>query len=80
LNILRTYSSLVPSGGYFIVEDGICHHGLDTGPNPGPYEAIATFVAEHPEFVSDRDREPFGITWNPTGYLKRVETSQSPPK
>jgi len=79
LSILRTYASLVPPGGYFIVEDGICHHGLDTGPNPGPYEAIATFVAEHPESASDRDREPFGITWNPTGYLKRVETSQFRP-
>jgi len=37
LNVLRKYSPLVKRDGYFIVEDGICHHGLDVGPNPGPY-------------------------------------------
>jgi cephalosporin hydroxylase len=59
-------------GGYFIVEDGICHHGLEIGPSPGPYEAVETFVAERSEFEIDRSREAFGITWNPKGYLKRV--------
>jgi cephalosporin hydroxylase len=72
LNVIRLYSSLVPAGGYFIVEDSICHHGLDTGPSPGPYEAIDAFVAENPDFVIDRDLESFVITWNPKGFLKRV--------
>lgn len=72
LDVLRTYAGLVKPGGYFLVEDGICHHGLDTGPSPGPYEAIETFVAGRPDFVIDRSRESFLITWNPKGFLKRI--------
>lgn len=72
LNVLRTFSPLVKKGDYFIVEDGICHHGLDVGPNPGPYEAIEAFVKESRAFVTDRSRERFLVTWNPKGYLKRV--------
>lgn len=73
LRILRTYSSLVKPGCYFIVEDSICHHGLDIGPKPGPYEAINTFISENRYFAIDRSREAFLITWNPNGYLKRVD-------
>ncbi len=72
LHILRTYSPLVRPGGYFIVEDGICHHGLDGGPSPGPYEAVEAFVGENSDFEIDRSREAFLITWNPKGYLRRV--------
>jgi len=72
LNILRLYSGLVKIGDYVIVEDGICHHGLVVGPNPGPYEAIETFVTENKNFEIDRSREHFLITWNPKGYLRRT--------
>ncbi len=72
LNVLRTYSVLVKPGDYFIVEDGICHHGLSVGPDPGPYEAIEAFVNEHGGFEIDRNRESFLITWNPKGYLRRM--------
>ena len=72
LNVLRTYSPLVKKGGYFIVEDGICHHGLDVGPDPGPYEAIEAFILENNAFEVDRSRESFLITWNPKGYLRRI--------
>jgi len=71
LSVLETYSALVKPGQYFIVEDSICHHGLDTGPSPGPYEAIEAFLKKHPDFESDRKKESFFITWNPRGYLKR---------
>lgn len=71
LEILRTYSVLVKPGNYFIVEDGICHHGLDVGPKPGPYEAVETFLIENNEFELDRSKESFFITWNPKGYLRR---------
>lgn len=71
LNVLRRYCGLVKPGDYFIVEDSICHHGLDTGPNPGPYEAIEDFTGENPDFEVDRSRERYFITWNPKGYLKR---------
>jgi cephalosporin hydroxylase len=72
LNVLNTYSQFVKTGGYFIVEDGICHHGLDVGPNPGPYEAVEEFIKKNVDFEIDRNRESFLITWNPIGYLKRV--------
>ena len=73
LNVLRTYGPFVKPGGYFVVEDGICHHGLDIGPQPGPYEAIEAFVAENPAFEIDRSKESFLITWNPKGFLRRVK-------
>ena len=78
LQVLRLYAPLVKPGGYFIVEDGICHHGLDVGPNPGPYEAIDAFLRENADFESDRGRERFLLTWNPKGYLKRREKHQAP--
>ena len=71
LAVLVRYSGLIPPGGYFIVEDGICHHGLEVGPAPGPYEACRDFVASTPDFEIDRDRESFCITWNPKGFLRR---------
>lgn len=73
LNVLRLYSQLVRPGDYFIVEDGICHHGLAIGPKPGPYEAIETFLIENQDFEIDRSREHFFVTWNPKGYLKRTK-------
>lgn len=71
LQVLRRYAPLVKPGGYFIVEDGICHHGLAVGPDPGPFEAIDAFLQERTDFESDRSRERFLITWNPKGYLRR---------
>ena len=72
LRVLESYSAVVGIGNYFIVEDGICHHGLDVGPMPGPYEAVEMFLRSHKEFIANRDMENFGITWNPKGYLKRI--------
>lgn len=72
LKVLENFSNLVGVGNYFIVEDGICHHGLDVGPEPGPYEAVEAFVRNNKSFIVDRDKENFGITWNPKGYLKRI--------
>jgi cephalosporin hydroxylase len=72
LKVLEAYSPLVGAGHYFIVEDSICHHGLDVGPDPGPYEAVEEFVRVNRSFAVDRSREAYCITWNPKGYLKRV--------
>lgn len=72
LAILEKYSPLIKPGGYFIVEDGICHHGFDGGPSPGPYEAAEAFISAHANFEIDRSREAFVLTWNPKGYLRRI--------
>lgn len=71
LAVCEAYGPLVTPGSYLIVQDTICWHGLDEGPNPGPWEAAAAFLATHPEFEADRGREDFGITWHPRGYLRR---------
>ncbi len=72
LAVIRAYSRLIRHGGYMIVEDGICWHGLSMGPRPGPYEAIETFINESVDFEIDRSKESFLITWNPKGYLRRI--------
>lgn len=72
LQVLKTYSPLLKPGDYFIVEDGICHHGLAVGPTPGPYEAVEEFMINNPDFKIDRDKESFLITWNPKGYLRKI--------
>jgi cephalosporin hydroxylase len=72
LKVLETYAPLIKPREYFIVEDGVCHHGLDGGPFPSPYEAVERFISDNPFFVVDRSREAFLITWNPKGHLRRV--------
>ncbi len=72
LAVLQTYGPLVTLGSYLIIEDSNCHHGVDIGPCPGPYEAVEQFLRETDDFEVDRSRESFFITWNPRGYLKRV--------
>jgi cephalosporin hydroxylase len=70
--VIELYSQLVNVGSYMIVEDTICRHGLDVGPEPGPMESVAEFKRTNRQFVSD-DSHSFGISWNETGYLKRIE-------
>jgi cephalosporin hydroxylase len=72
LDVLRSYAEVVTVGSYFIVEDGICWHGLDHGPKPGPFEAVLAFVAEDDRWHVDRTKESFMLTWNPAGYLRRL--------
>jgi cephalosporin hydroxylase len=73
---LEVYAPLVHVGGYVIVEDsniGRVRKDL----MPGPLEAIHAFLARTDEFVIDREREKFLITFNPSGYLRRVASSRA---
>ena len=70
---LQLYHSLVQPDGYYIVEDTICHHGMEVGPNPGPYEAVQEFLRTNHDFVTDLACEKFGLTYNPSGYLRRTQ-------
>lgn len=74
LNELREYASLVPKGGYVIVQDSTVN-GHPYAPNhgPGPWEAIEEFLRTDDRFVSDRSRERWLLTNNPTGFLKRIK-------
>ena len=68
---LAVYASLVPVGCYLIVEDSNIGR-IRKDLMPGPREAIEVFLAGTNEFEIDREREKFLITFNPSGYLKRV--------
>jgi|SRR5579862_2402687 len=69
---LRTYRSLVASGGYMIVEDtNVNGHPAFKKFGPGPWEAVSTFLGEDPDFYSDKSCERFLMTMNPNGFLRR---------
>jgi cephalosporin hydroxylase len=68
---LRAYSPLVSEGCYVIVEDSNIGQ-IRKDLLPGPLEAIQTFLAGNDDFEIDRTREKFLITFNPSGYLRRV--------
>ncbi len=76
LDELRLYAPLVTPGSYLIVEDTQLNgHPVWPDFGPGPMEAVDIFLSESDDFVSDTSREKFYLTWNPRGYLKRVEGS-----
>jgi cephalosporin hydroxylase len=73
LNELRIYSKLVTKGNYLILEDtNINGHPVDRKFGPGPMEALEAFQREDSDFVSDRSREKFLMTFNPKGYLRKI--------
>lgn len=73
LEEMRLYSPLISEGCYFIAEDGIVDVMDWTLYTPGPLVAAHRFLAETDEFVIDRTREKFLLTYSPDGFLKRVK-------
>jgi len=74
---LEAYAPLVSPGSYLIVEDGIIdlfEPGDSIGTmDEGPLAAVEEFLKRHPEFVVDRERERYLLTYNPHGFLRRRE-------
>ena len=68
---LDVYAPLVPVGCYLVVEDSNIGQ-IRKDLLPGPFEAVETFLASTSDFEIDREREKFLLTFNPSGYLKRV--------
>jgi cephalosporin hydroxylase/SAM-dependent methyltransferase len=69
---LRDYGPLVTPGSYLIVEDtNVNGHPVLAEWGPGPYEAVAQFLSEAPDFETDVSREKYGVSYNPGGYLRR---------
>lgn len=74
LNELKIYSKFVTNGSYIIVEDTCLNgHPIEPDFGPGPMEAIDEFLKENKNFVIDKSREKFYLTFNPNGYLKRIK-------
>jgi cephalosporin hydroxylase len=70
---LRAYAPVVRPGGYLIVEDTIVNgHPLRGEFGPGPMEAVEQFLEESSNWVVDRSKEKFLLSFNRNGYLKRA--------
>lgn len=70
---LRIYQEFVSPGSYCVVEDSnVNGHPVAREHGPGPMEAIQAFLRETDAFEVDREREKFFLTFNPSGFLKRV--------
>src|SRR5262245_13419745 len=70
---LRAYHRFVTPGSYCVVEDGnVGGHPVAREFGPGPLEAVRAFLDENDGFAVDREREKFYLTFNPSGYLRRV--------
>lgn len=71
---LKAYSEFVTLGQYLIVEDtDINGHPVRLDFGPGPYEAVMKFLKEDNRYAWDRGCEPWFMTQNPHGYLRRVK-------
>jgi len=73
LNELRIYSRFVTKGSYLIVEDTVLNgHPVEPQYGPGPMEAVEKFLKENKNFIVDNKREKLYVTFNPSGYLKKI--------
>ncbi|MHC4748848.1 MAG: CmcI family methyltransferase [Planctomycetota bacterium] len=74
LQELNSYSELVTSDSYIIVEDTIIGgHPVKPHRKPGPMEAVKEFIKTNENFIIDKSREKFYLTFNRNGYLKKVQ-------
>ncbi len=70
LNEMKIYSEFVTQGSYLIVEDtNINGHPVAGNFGPGPMEAVNQFLATHNNFLIDKRREKFYLTFNSHGYI-----------
>jgi cephalosporin hydroxylase len=73
LRELELYAPLVTRGCYLVVEDtNVNGHPVVPGFGPGPMEALDDYLASTDAFEVDRTRERLMLTFNPSGYLRRV--------
>jgi cephalosporin hydroxylase len=79
LEEMRLYAPLVTPGNYLVVQDThLTGHPVSVpfSPDPGhegPWEAVHEWLPRHPEFTVDRSREKYGLTFNPGGWLRRLD-------
>jgi cephalosporin hydroxylase len=67
------YAPLVPIGGYVVVENTVVNgRPAGAGFGPGPYEAVEAILGRSGDFVPDPTGERYTLTFNRSGYLKRV--------
>jgi len=75
LHEMRLYGPLISEGSYFIAEDGIVDVMEWKEYTPGPLVAAQRFLSETDDFVLDRSREKFLLSYAPGGFLKRIRSA-----
>jgi cephalosporin hydroxylase len=71
---LRIYGALVTEGSYLIVEDtNVNGHPVLQNHGAGPMEAVELYLQETSQFIPDREREKFFLSFNPKGYLRKIK-------
>ena len=70
---LELYAPLVTPGSMLLSQDGIIDQvRIFRDSRPGPLPANAAFLASHPEFEHDRERnDRFALTHHPLGWMRR---------
>ena len=70
---LELYAPLVTPGSFLLSQDGVIDEmRMFAKRQPGPLPANREFLARHPEFEHDRERnERFLLTHHPVGWLRR---------
>ncbi len=70
----ETYAPLVPVDSYVVITDTIVNgHPVWPSFGPGPAEAVKQVLTKHGEFVADPLMEKYSLTFNPGGFLRRVQ-------
>ncbi len=72
---LELYAPLVTPGSFLLSQDGVIDLlEIFRDSRPGPLPANRDFLARHPEFEHDRERnERFLLTHHPLGWMRRRE-------
>ncbi len=70
---LELYAPMVTPGSVLLSQDGVIDQlAMFSDSRPGPLPANREFLARHPEFEHDRERnERFIITHHPVGWIRR---------
>lgn len=70
---LQIYNEFVSLEHYLIVCDtNISGHPAHEGIKRGPMEALNKFLKTNKNFEIDEERQKFGMTFHPRGYLKKI--------
>ncbi len=73
---VEAYNNLVNPGSYLIVEDTNFGNPVDIVEphlhDLGPAAGLAKWLPDHPEFLVDKYRERFGVSFNPGAWLRRA--------
>ena len=73
LDEMNLYAPYVTKDSYMVVEDTALNgHPIHSNTEPGPMEALEIFMKDNKDFVIDKSREKFLMTWHPNGFLKKL--------